>query len=154
MATQKIGEENKLYASFYEKLNNIINSSKRKGIDFEQLLNEQVVPIVADFSINLAAVTRTINRDIHASLRPTVSTLAREFDRLLKEQQFSEEKIGETISSLLVNFKAVGGVEHLKQQFDLANRAHLAESNYKNLVSLFHHEISHLKEEHPRLKTL
>ena len=145
VATQKIGEENRLYVSFYERLNTIINTSKRKGIDFEQLLNEQVVPMVADFSINLTNVTRSVNRDVHASLRPTVSTLAREFDRLLKEQQFSAEKIGETISSLFVNFKAVGGVEHLKQQFDLANRAYLAESNYKNLVSLFHHEISHLK---------
>jgi len=126
VATQKIGEENRLYVSFYERLNTIINTSKRKGIDFEQLLNEQVVPMVADFSINLTNVTRSVNRDVHASLRPTVSTLAREFDRLLKEQQFSEEKIGETISSLFVNFKAVGGVEHLKEQFDLANRAYLA----------------------------
>jgi hypothetical protein len=39
VATQKMGEESKLYASFYERLNTIINSSKRKGIDFEQLLN-------------------------------------------------------------------------------------------------------------------
>lgn len=95
--------------------------------------------MVADFSLNLNALSRTITRDIHVSLRPTVNSLAREFDRLLKEQQFTEDKIGETVSNLLVNFKAVSGVEHMKLQFDLANRASLAEGNYRNVVALFRH---------------
>lgn len=145
VGTQKLGEENKLYASFYERLNTLVNTSKRKGADFEALLNEQVVPMVADFSLNLTALSRTITRDIHVSLRPSVNALAREFDRLLKEQQFTEDKIGETVSNLLVNFKAVGGVEHMRQQFDLASRASLAESNYRNVIALFRNEIDNLK---------
>lgn len=123
---QKLGEENKLYASFYERLNTLINTSKRRGADFEALLNEQVVPLVADFSVNLNALTRSINRDIHVSLRPSVSALAREFDRLLKEQQFTEEKLSETISNLMVTFKAVKGVDHWREQFDLAARTELS----------------------------
>lgn len=94
-----------------------MNTSRRRGADFEALLNEQVVPLMADFSLNVTALTRTINRDIHVSTRSSVSALAREFDRLLKEQQFTEEKLSENISNLLVSFKAVKGVEHLREQF-------------------------------------
>lgn len=32
--TQKIAEDNKLYAGFYERLNTIVNNGKRKGIEF------------------------------------------------------------------------------------------------------------------------
>lgn len=48
-------------------------------------------------------------------MRAVVTSLAREFDRLLKEQQFTEEKISELASSLHINLKAVKGVEHLKE---------------------------------------
>jgi hypothetical protein len=154
VATQKLGEENKLYSSFYEKLNTLVNNSKRRGADFEALLNEQVVPLAADFSLNLNALSRTITRDIHVSIRPSVNALAREFDRLLKEQQFTEDKIGETVSSLLVNFKAAGGIDHMRQQFDLANRTAIAEGNYRNVIALFRNEIDNLKQENPNLKTV
>jgi hypothetical protein len=109
--------------------------------------------MMADFSMNLTALTRTINRDVHATIRPTVSALAREFDRLLREQQFTEDKIGETVSNLMVNFKAVSGVEHMRQQFELASRASLAEGNYRNVIALFRNEIDNLKLENPNLKT-
>jgi hypothetical protein len=36
--------------------------------------------------------------------------MAKEFDRLLREQQFNEEKLTETVTSLINNFKAVRGV--------------------------------------------
>jgi hypothetical protein len=152
VSTQKLGEENKLYASFHEKLNNIINNGKKKGVEFESLLNEQIAPITADFSMNLTALTRSINRDVHASMRSVVNTLAREFDKLLKEQQFTEEKISDFISNLFVNFNAVKGVDHMKKRFDLANKAEIAETNYKNLLSLFKNEIDGLKKEVPSLK--
>jgi hypothetical protein len=64
----------------------------------------------------------------------------------LKEQQLTEDKIGETVSNLLVNFKAVSGVEHMRLQFDLANRASLSEGNFRNVVALFRHEIDNLKQ--------
>jgi hypothetical protein len=34
VAMQKLGEENKLYAAFYERLNTLVSTSKRKGADF------------------------------------------------------------------------------------------------------------------------
>jgi len=34
--------------------------------------------------MNLTNLTRTINRDVHTSMRGIVSSLAKEFDRLIK----------------------------------------------------------------------
>lgn len=85
-------------------------------------------------------------------MRAVVTSLAREFDRLLKEQQFTEEKVGELASSLHINLKAVKGVEHLKELSERATRTELAEGNYKNILSIFRNEIDVLKKETPSLK--
>ena len=53
------------------------------------------MPLVADFSFNLASITRTINRDFNNKnpIKESVINLAKEFDRLLKEQAFDESKL-------------------------------------------------------------
>lgn len=84
------------------------------------------MPLTSELSFNLAGLTRTINRDIHQSTRAVVLNLAKEFDRLLKEQLFNEEKLNDIVTGLINNFKAVRGVDYLKQQFELSSRTQLA----------------------------
>jgi cell division septum initiation protein DivIVA len=152
VSSQKATEENKLYAAFYERINQLVTSGKYKGADLDRILQEQIVPITTEFSFNLASLTRTINKDIQQTTRSVVTSVAREFDRLLKEQQFNEDKLNETVSGLLTNFKALKGVDYLKKQFELAQRTELSEENYRSMLSLFKHEIDCLKNDVPNLK--
>lgn len=124
--SQKAVEENKLYSSFYERINKIIATGNNKGADIQLVFSEQILPVYTEFSINLNNITRIINKDININIRPIVASMAKEFDRLLREQQFNEEKLTETVTSLINNFKAVRGVQYLKSQFDLAQRAQIA----------------------------
>jgi hypothetical protein len=93
VSSQKTTEENKLYVSFYERINQLVTNGKFKGADLDKILQEQIVPITTEFSFNLASLTRTINKDIQQSTRSVVTSVAREFDRLLKEQQFNEDRL-------------------------------------------------------------
>ena len=43
--------------------------------------------------MNLSQITRTVTREVPAAHRPVVNNLAREFDRMLKEHEFSEERL-------------------------------------------------------------
>lgn len=78
--------------------------------------------------------------------------MAREFDKLLREQQLDEDRQTDVVVSLIENFKAIRGVDYLKEQFERAQRTETAESNYKNILSLFKHEINNIKADHPHLK--
>lgn len=40
----------------------------------------------------------------------------------------------------------------MKNQFDLAQRAEIAENNYRSMLALFKHEIESLKQDQPYLK--
>ena len=95
----------------------IIQTSQKKGTDIEKLFEEQGLPAYSEFSFNLNAATRLINKEVKVSSRPLVLSIAREMDRLLKEHEFSEERQEETVISLIDNFKAMRGVDYLKGQF-------------------------------------
>lgn len=101
----------------YKKINQIITTGQRKGADIEKVLEEQMMPVFSEFSINLTAMTRIINKETHISIRPIVQNMAKEFDKLLKEQGFNEDKLNDTVTGLINNFKALKGVEYLKNQF-------------------------------------
>ena len=94
-------EENKLYASMHEKMTQIITASNKKGSDIEKMFEEQMLPVYTEFNMNLGAMTRLINKETTVNTRPLVQSMAKEFDRLLKEQQFTEDRHSDTIVSLL-----------------------------------------------------
>lgn len=110
-------EENKLYSSFFDKIKQIIDNGQRKGSDIEKLFEEQMLPVYNEFNFNLTAVTRIVNKETSVNSRPLVQSMAREFERLLKEQQLTEEKQEDVVKSLLGNFKALKGVDAMRQQF-------------------------------------
>ena len=115
-STQAV-EENKLYAGFFDKMRQIISNGQRRGTDIEKLFEEQMLPTFNEFSLNLTTVTRLVNKEIAVNTRPMVQSMAREFDRLLKEQQLTEQRQSEVVVSLLDNFKAVRGVDYMREQF-------------------------------------
>lgn len=100
----------------------------------------------------MQAITKLINRETTVNTRPLVQSLAKEFDKLLKEPQMTEDKVDSTVLSLINNFRALKGVDYLAEQFELAQRADTAENKYKSLCSLFKHEIQKLQADHPHLK--
>ena len=73
----------------YKKINQIITTGQKKGTDIEKILEEQMMPVFSEFNLNLTAITRIINKETHISIRPIVQSMAKEFDRLLKEQAFN-----------------------------------------------------------------
>lgn len=83
-------EENKLYASFYDKLKSVIQTSQKKGTDIEKLFEDQMLPAYNEFNFNLNNMTRLINKEVKVNARPLVLSMAREIDRLLKEHEFNE----------------------------------------------------------------
>lgn len=98
-------------------MTSIIQTSHKKGSDIEKLFEEQMLPAYNEFSFNLNAATRLINKEVKVNARPLVLSIAREMDRLLKDHEFTEEKQEETVISLIDNFKAIRGVDYLKEQF-------------------------------------
>ena len=46
--------------------------------------------------------------------------MAREMDRLLKEHEFNEDRQADTVVSLIDNFKALRGVDYLRDQLDVS----------------------------------
>lgn len=62
-------------------------------------------------------MTRSINKELKVNIRPTILSMAKEMDRLLKEHEFNEERHNDTLVSLVNNFKAVRGVDYLSEQF-------------------------------------
>ena len=66
-------------------MTSIIQTSHRKGTDIEKLFEEQMLPAYNEFSFNLNAVTRLINKEVKVNSRPLVLSIAREMDRLLKD---------------------------------------------------------------------
>lgn len=152
MDSVRLQEENKAYASFYTSLNNVITKGQGRGHDMERLLEEQVIPLTGEFALNLSQITRTINREVPVSHRPVVNNLARELDRMLKEHEFTEERFSTTVTTLLNSFKALKGVDYLREQFERAQRTEVAEENYREILSLFKSEIEGLKQDMPELK--
>ena len=141
-----------MYATFHDKLKQLLNNAQRKGTDLQKLLEEQILPSYTEFNLNLTAVTRLINKEVTINTRPMVQSMAREFDRLLKEQQMNQERSADVVVSLMENFKAVRGVEYMQEQFQRAERTETAENNYKNMLALFKHQIQALQSNHPHLK--
>ena len=76
-----------------------------------------MLPAYNEFNFNLNAMTRLINKEVKVNARPLVLSMAREIDRLLKEHEFNEERHNDTLVSLIDNFKAVRGVDYLRDQF-------------------------------------
>ena len=66
-------------------MTSIIQTSHRKGTDIEKLFEEQMLPAYNEFSFNLNAATRLINKEVKVNSRPLVLSIAREMDRLLKD---------------------------------------------------------------------
>jgi hypothetical protein len=46
---------------------------------------EQVLPTITEFNFNLTSLTRIINKEVSVNIKPIVSSLAKEFDRLIKD---------------------------------------------------------------------
>jgi hypothetical protein len=111
-----------------------------------------MLPVYEEFNFNLNNINRIINKDVSVNIRPLVQSLAKELDRLMRDQQMNEEGLSKTVTSLINNFKAVKGVDYLSLQFESAQRADTAEKNYRNILSLFRNEIKTLQADHPHLK--
>lgn len=119
-------DENKIYSEFYEKIKQIINTSQKKGADIEKVYEEQMLPVYTEFTFNLNAISRLINKEVNVNLRPLVSSLAKELDRTLRDSNFNEDKLSDNVLSFINNFRAVRGVEYLQTQFELAQRTDTA----------------------------
>ena len=71
----------------------LITAESKRASDFEKLFDEKILPVYTEFNYNLNNVNRFINKDVQANIRPMVSSLSREFDRLLRENNFNEDKL-------------------------------------------------------------
>jgi len=115
-ATQAV-EENKIYAGFYDKFSKIVTGSSQKKSDAEKLFAEEVLPVYDEFNFSMQAITKLINRETTVNTRPVIQSIAKEFDRLLREQQMTEDKVESTVLGLINNFRAFKGVSYLSEQF-------------------------------------
>jgi hypothetical protein len=77
------------------------------------LFREEVLPVYDEFNFSMQAITKLINRETTVNTRPVVQSIAKEFERLLREQQMSEDKVDATVTGLINNFRALKGVDYL-----------------------------------------
>lgn len=77
------------------------------------MFQEEVLPVHDEFNFSMQAITKLINRETTVNTRPVVQSIAKEFERLLREQQMSEDKVDATVTGLINNFRALKGVDYL-----------------------------------------
>lgn len=150
---QTVGQQNELYKGFFRDLKDLTVSSK-KITDFEKILNEQILPKIKQFEINLGEVSKNAGRERSSKQKSAISRYAIELDGLSKSKDLSWESLSTSAAAFFTSIEHLNADDWVQHRLSLAESYQELRNRHTGLLSLVSKNVDELLRKDPVFKNM
>lgn len=148
---QSAAEENELYKGFFKDLK---ESTSKKSSDFERLLNEQILPKIRSFEVNLAEISKNSSRDRSSKQKAAISRYAQELDSLSKAKDLDWLTLSNSAAVFFTSLEHLNEDDWIQERLALSSSYQELRTRHVALTSLVQKNIDELLRKDSSFKNL